>query len=95
MQGIEYAAGNGQGSVTLAIGGTGNYKVAYAYSNTVARMSINGANVYAGSMSGYGILPYVTMAIGSGYDYLRRGYIKNISYYPHILANTEMQSLTS
>ena len=73
----------------------GNNKIAYAYSNTLAAAVVNGGVYNVGYADGYGVAPYNTLTIGSGYDYLRRGYIRSVSYYPRPLTSSEMISITS
>lgn len=91
-------SGPSQGSFAKSYSGISNsaFKAAAAYSNTGWVGSFDGGAIQSAG-PGIGVPQYGIITIGSGFSdaVLRRGYIKNVTYYPAKLSNTELISITS
>ena len=95
---LVYNAGSNQGSsIYKSFFGIGNnaFKAAAAFSNTGWVGCFDGEPVQTAG-PGIGVPPYGIITIGGAYSGgVRRAYIKNVTYYPSKLSNTELLSITS
>ena len=100
LQFVQYTAGYSQGSLGLINTAFANtpFKTAVAYSNTGWLGYANGFRLDGVAGPGWGVSPYGTITIGSGYSgagVVRRMTVKGVSYYSNKLSNTELEVLTS
>ena len=95
---LVYNAGSNQGSsIYKSFAGIGNtaFKAAAAFSNTGWVGTFDGEPIQSAG-PGIGVPPYGVISIGGAYSGgVRRAYIKNVTYYPSKLSNTELISITS
>jgi hypothetical protein len=97
LQHVVYNGGTAQGfTSTSSIANNVTFRAATGYSNTGWISAFDGVLVGPTGPGLNGIPPYGTITINGGFGLgIRSGYIKNVTYYPAKLSNTELISIAS
>jgi hypothetical protein len=93
------AAGSATGTLNGAnvnIGAPGNVKIACAWTGTTMALSLNGAATQTAAATG---IPTTLSRLIIGYGFsgvsLLNGHMQRLTYWPRVLSNAEMQSVTT